>query len=109
MLTAWRATQSDQEILCESLIKCFKGTPNEQGQSATKEEFKALVGSLERLCTNQGNFHNLIVFLVSHLVNITELYALSISIQLFNKYSRCRGSSPRGSKETNNCRRSLGT
>ena len=61
MLTAWRSTQSNQEILCESLIKCFQGPPNDQGQSATKEEFKALVGGLEKLCTNQGNFHNLIV------------------------------------------------
>ena len=61
MLTAWRGTQSNQEILCESLIKCFQGPPNDQGQSATKEEFKGLVGSLEKFCTNQGNFHNSIV------------------------------------------------
>ena len=68
MLTAWRATQSNQEILCESLIKCFKGPLNEQGQSATKEEFKGLVGSLEKFCTNQGNFHNLIVLIIVTLI-----------------------------------------
>ena len=61
MLTAWRATQSNQEILCESLIKCFQGPPNEQGQSATKEEFEGLVGGLEKFRTNEGNFYNLIV------------------------------------------------
>ena len=67
MLTAWRATQSNQEILCESLIKCFQSPPNEQGQSTIKEEFKGLVGSLEKFCTNQGNFHHLLVLFIATL------------------------------------------
>ena len=55
MVNAWKATQSDQEVLCESLIQCLHETPNDQGQGVPKPEFKELISSLERFCTNQGD------------------------------------------------------
>ena len=39
MVNAWKATQSDQEVLCESLIQCLHETPNDQGQGVPKPEF----------------------------------------------------------------------
>ena len=55
MVNAWKATQSDQEVLCESLIQCLHETPNEQGQGVPKPEFNELIACLEKFCTNQGD------------------------------------------------------
>ena len=56
MVNAWKATQSDKEVLCESLIQCLHETPDDQGQGVPKQEFKELIASLEKFCTNQGDY-----------------------------------------------------
>ena len=69
MVNAWKATQSDQEVLCESLIQCLHETPNEQGQGVPKPEFNELIACLEKFCTNQGDCaHFTFLFLLQLLV-----------------------------------------
>ena len=69
MVNAWKGTQSDQEVLCESLIQCLHETPNEQGQGVPKPEFNELIACLEKFCTNQGDCaHFTFLFLLQLLV-----------------------------------------
>ena len=50
MLGKWRATQSNQDGLCQSFIESLKEKPNEQGISGPKDFCENLIGDLEKLC-----------------------------------------------------------
>ena len=50
MLGKWRATQSNQDRLCQSFIESLKEKPNEQGKRIPKDFCENLIGDLEKLC-----------------------------------------------------------
>ena len=49
MLDKWRATQSNQDILCQSLIENLKESQNQEGQCRPKPFCAALIHDLEKL------------------------------------------------------------
>ena len=49
MLDKWRATQSNQDILCQSLIENLKENQNQEGQCLPKPFCAALIHDLEKL------------------------------------------------------------
>ena len=49
MLDKWRATQSNQDILCQSLIENLKESQNEEGQCRPKPFCAALIHDLKKL------------------------------------------------------------
>ena len=52
MLGKWRATQSNQDTLCQSFIETLKEKPDEQGKRHPKDFCENLIGDLEKLCRN---------------------------------------------------------
>ena len=62
MMGKWRATQSNQDRLCQSFIDNLKETPNEQGKRCPKDFCENLINDLEKLCDIEtGNKHILIL------------------------------------------------
>ena len=56
MLEKWRATQSNQDRLCESLIDNLKEKPNKKGKRIPKDFCEFLIADLEKLCNvEKGN------------------------------------------------------
>ena len=56
MLGKWRATQSNQDRLCQSLIDHLKEKPNEEGERLPKDFCVELINDLENICgKDDGN------------------------------------------------------
>ena len=58
MLDKWRATQSNQDILCQSLIENLKEDQNQKGQCRTKPFCAALIHDLEKLMPLEQGIKN---------------------------------------------------
>ena len=50
MLGKWRATQSNQDMLCLSLIDSLTEAPDTEGQRVPKEFCDGLIDELHKLC-----------------------------------------------------------
>ena len=50
MLGKWRATQSNQDMLCHSLIDSLTEAPNKEGRRLPKEFCDGLIDELRKLC-----------------------------------------------------------
>ena len=53
MLVKWRATQSNQDKLCQSLMDNLKEKPDRHGQRRPKEFCEGLIGELEKMCVGE--------------------------------------------------------
>ena len=68
MLDKWRATQSNQDILCQSLIENLKESQNQEGQCRPKPFCAALIHDLEKLMPFEQGIKNDIFRPYTHII-----------------------------------------
>ena len=72
MLERWRATQSNQDRLCQSFIDNLNETPNKKGKRIPKDFCEFLIADLEKLCNVvKGNKYILILVLQARMASPT--------------------------------------
>ena len=72
MLDKWRATQSNQDILCQSLIENLKESQNQEGQCRPKPFCAALIHDLEKLMPFEQGIKSDISRLYTNIAIITH-------------------------------------